>query len=301
MPNKMNGEIKMKSSHKKADILRNAFERDVFDYYDNKRKDALNLSFGDVDGYYHHHFAVGDFDRSVLASAAEEREDRILAEMHRLESEQVNIILDGLGDVAPSARVLDAGSGRGGTSFIVYSTFGCRVDGVNISSYQNDFARNLAALHDAEESVRFHDRNMADTGFDRDSFDYVVSNETTMYVHLPEAFKEFARVLKPGGRYVLTTWCRDDSVAPHSQEANDIDIHYHCHTHRRSSYLRELLKAGLVPRCVDDLTLAATPYWELRSQSSLRSGIEDAYLNGYRTGRVNYMRIIADKELEHRS
>lgn len=275
-------------------LLRTPFERDVFAYWDGKRTDILNLDLGEADGFYHHHFAVGDFDRSVLDARPEHRQAAIAAELHRMETEQVTVILQALGDVPDTARVLDAGSGRGGTSFLIHQAFGCRVDGANISSYQNAFARNLAAERGLADQVQFHDRNMADTGFPDASFDCVISNETTMYVDVHEVFAEFSRLLNPGGRYVLLTWCVNDAV-PAGTEAAAIDVHYHCITHRRSTYIAALLTAGFVPYQVDDLTAAAIPYWELRSQSELATGIEGPYLKAYRSDRVNYMRIAARK------
>jgi geranyl diphosphate 2-C-methyltransferase len=272
-------------------LLRNDFEADAFTYYDTKRNDTLNLDLGRTDGFYHHHFAVGDFDRTILDLVGAQREERINQELHRMETRQVNALIQVLGPVPAHSRILDAGSGRGGTAFLLHRAFGCAIDGVNFSAYQNDFARKEAAKHGYAENVRFHDRNMTGTGFTDASFDYVITNETTMYVDLNEAFTEFARVLKPGGRYTLLTWCRNDAVAPHSAEAHAIDAHYRCRTHRRSSYLRSLIDAGLIPYQVDDLTKPATPYWELRSQSSLASGIEQPYLTGYQSDRVNYIRI----------
>ncbi|MEV1084053.1 class I SAM-dependent methyltransferase [Streptomyces sp. NPDC050211] len=277
-------------------LHRNAFEREVFAYYHTKRDDALNLDLGHVDGFYHHHFAVGDFDRSILALDGYARERAIGAEIHRMETRQVDTIIQALGNVSPQARLLDAGSGRGGTAFLLHHAFRCQIDGVNFSSYQNQFARAQADKHGCADRVHFHDRNMIGTGFPDAHFDYVVTNETTMYADLDEAFAEFSRLLKPGGRYVLLSWCRNDALAPHSDEATAIDAHYR-QTHRRDEYLRALLQAGLIPYQVDDLTCRATPYWELRSQSALATGVEASYLNGYRSDRVNYIRIAARKSL----
>ncbi|MGK5544268.1 SAM-dependent methyltransferase [Streptomyces sp. URMC 127] len=278
--------------------LRTPREQAAFAYYDNKRNDALNLGLGEIDGFYHHHFAVGDFNRQVLQLTGEERERSVNAEMHRMETRQVQALVEALRPVSPQERVLDAGSGRGGTAFLLHQEFGCRIDGVNISTYQNQFAREQAVRHACADRVRFHDRNMALTGFPEGSFDYVVTNETTMYVELNETFAEFTRLLKPGGRYVLLTWCINDAVAPHNPESEAIDRHYHCHTHRRSSYLRALLNSRLIPYQIDDLTRSATPYWELRSHSSLATGIEKHYLDGYRNDHVNYMRISARKAID---
>ncbi|RKT54454.1 class I SAM-dependent methyltransferase [Saccharothrix australiensis] len=275
--------------------MRNPLEEAAFAYYDNKRTDFINLGLGSIDGFYHHHFAVGDFDRRVLELPDDEREQAINAEMHRMETRQVDILVEALGGVAPEARILDAGSGRGGTAFLLHRAFGCRVDGVNISSYQNGFAREQAERRGCADRVRFHDRSMVSTEFPDASFDYVVTNETTMYVELNTTFAEFARILKPGGRYVLTTWCNNDAIAPRPPEAEAIDQHYHCHTHRRVAYLRALVDAGLIPYQVDDLTKAAIPYWELRSHSRLATGIEQVYLSGYLSDRVNYIRIASRK------
>ncbi|MEU1378063.1 methyltransferase domain-containing protein [Streptomyces triculaminicus] len=279
------------AAHQYTPLTRNAFETDVSTFYDTKRNDALNLDLGHSDGYYHHHFAVGDFDRSVLSLTGAAREQRVNHELHRMETRQVDVLIEALAPVRPDERILDAGSGRGGTAFLLHRAFGCPIDGVNFSPYQNAFARTQADKHGCADKVRFHDRNMTATGFPDASFDYVVTNETTMYVDLAEAFAEFARLLKPRGHYVLLTWCIDDSVDPAPPEAGAIDEHYHCRMHSRTQYLRTLLDAGLAPYQVDDLTRPAIPYWELRSHSSLASGIEPSYLEGYRNSRINYIRI----------
>lgn len=279
-----------------TELLRNDFERDVHHYWDSKRADTINIGLGQDDGLVHHHFAVGSYDPTVLTTPPEHREKAIGSELHRMETRQVDIILDALPDLTPHSRVLDGGSGRGGTALLINRTYGCTVDGVNITAHHNEYARAAAQRLGVRNQVRFHDRNMADTGFEDASFDAVVTNETTMYTDVNEVFAEFARVLKPGGQYVLTTWCINDAQ-PAGPEAAAIDTHYHCLTHPRREYLGALLAAGLVPHQLDDYTEAAMPYWELRSRSELATGIEKPYLDGYRAGRVNYMRICSRKAL----
>ncbi|MEV5649921.1 hypothetical protein AB0L57_16890 [Nocardia sp. NPDC052254] len=46
--------------------------------------------------------------------------------------DHVGLLLDHLDAVLLSDRLLDAGSGRGGTSFTAHRRLGCRVDGVSI-------------------------------------------------------------------------------------------------------------------------------------------------------------------------
>ncbi|MEU8579485.1 SAM-dependent methyltransferase [Streptomyces abikoensis] len=217
--------------------------------------------------------------------------------MHRLETDQVSTFVEALGDLPATARILDAGCGRGGTSLLLHQACGCAVDGVNFSAYQVRFARAQAEQRGVADRVRFHEANMVATPFAAETFDHVISNETTMYVKLPEAFAEFTRVLKPGGTYVLTTWCVNDPFGTSPPEAAAIDRHYMSITHRRSEYLAALTGAGLFPYQMDDFTSRALPYWELRVESALASGVEQSYLTGYRTNQVNYMRICSRKAL----
>ncbi|WP_242614503.1 SAM-dependent methyltransferase [Actinomadura roseirufa] len=275
-------------------VVRTAYERDLHRHWEEKQSDEINLLLGEADGLYHHHFAVGDFNRNILNAAEQDREALILKEMHRLESEQVALITDAL-DLQPDARVLDGGSGRGGTSFMIHDRFGCRVDGVNFCTHHIEFAERLALRRGSADRVAFHYANMVHTPFADGVFDAVVTNETTMYVDLFEAFAEFARVLRPGGRYVLVTWCLNDAVTATSPDVEAIDEHYVCHIHKRGTYLKALAENGLVPSRVLDLTAEAVPYWELRDHSRLKTGVEAPFLAGYRQNHLNYLVIAAER------
>ncbi|MEW2546241.1 methyltransferase domain-containing protein [Streptomyces sp. NPDC047002] len=281
------------------DAVRNDYEHRLNSHWEAKQADDINLLLGEMDGLYHHHYAVGDFDRTVLTAPPERRQQLILREMHRMESEQVALILDSLGEPPAGARLLDAGSGRGGTSFMVHDRFGCSVDGVNFCEHHLAFSRELATRRGCADRVRFHYANMAATPFADESFQYVVTNETTMYVDLFETFAEFARILAPGGRYVLVTWCENDAAtaAGTSPEVKTIDSHYVCRIHPRSTYFRALAASGLVPSAVHDLTTEAIPYWELRRHCDLSTGVETPFLDGYRGNRLNYLVIVAEKAL----
>ncbi len=83
--------------------------------------------------------------------------------------------------------------------------FGCRVEGVTISQTQVEFANNQAEKRGVADSVKFHFRNMLDTGIETGSLRSIWTNETNMYVDLFELYSEFSRMLKFGGRYVCIT------------------------------------------------------------------------------------------------
>ncbi len=269
------------------------YEASVARYWDTKRDDQINLLLGAEDGLIHHHYGVGGYDPAILDLAPDAREPAVLRELHRLETRQTELILDAFGRIGPEDRLLDAGSGRGGTSFMLHDRFGCPVDGITISAYQVQFATQLAHRRGCADSVTFHLRNMLRTGFPDRYFAGAVTNETTMYVDLTTLYREFARIIRPGGRYVCITWCINDAVGP-TPDTDRIDAHYGCAMHRRGTYLTALAEHHFVPSAVTDLTDDAIPYWELRSHSIHRTGIEDAFLAAYRQRAATFLLIAAD-------
>lgn len=277
-----------------ADVLRTDYQRSVAAYW-NAEKDPVNIRLGEVDGFFHHHYGLGDYDPSVLEGPEETRDERIVAELHRLETAQADVLLDHLGDVRPEDRVMDTGSGRGGTSFMANARFGCAVDGVTISTTQVEFANAQAAERGVADKVRFHFRNMLDTGFEAGSLRASWNNESTMYVDLYDLFREQARLLEFGGRYVTITGCSNDVTGGRSKAVSRIDEHYTCNIHPRSEYFAAMAANGLVPMQVVDLTAQAIPYWELRARSSVATGIEGPFLDAYREGSFHYLLIAADR------
>jgi geranyl diphosphate 2-C-methyltransferase len=274
-------------------VLRSAYQRSVAAYW-NRERDPVNILLGEVDGLYHHHYGVGAYDPAVLDQPADIRDQAIIAEMHRLETAQAELLLDHFGTVGPGDWLLDAGSGRGGTSFMANQRFGCQVDGVSISEAQVEFANNQARRRGVDGHVRFHFRNMLDTGFGSGSRQVIWTNETTMYVDLHDLFREFARLLPNGGRYVCITGCYNDVTGGRSKAVSQIDQHYTCDIHPRSEYFKALAASDFVPINVIDLTDQTIPYWELRAQSPVATGIEDTFLTAYREGSFHYLLIAAD-------
>lgn len=277
-----------------ASVLHTAYQKSVASYWNNE-KDPVNLLLGDIDGLYHHHYGIGDYDPSVWEGPEGTRDDRIIAEMHRLETTQAQILLDHLGDISPGDRLLDAGCGRGGTSFMAHQRFGCHVDGVSISEQQVEFANDQARQRGVADDVRFHFRNMLDTGFEIGSHRGIWNNESTMYVDLFELFAEHARQLEFGGRYVCITGCYNDVTGGRSKAVSRIDEHYICNIHPRSGYFKALAANNFVPINVVDLTAKTIPYWELRAKSSVATGIEGPFLTAYREGSFHYLLIAADR------
>ncbi len=271
------------------------YQREVAAYWRVHTTDPVNEELGKVDGLYHHHYGIGEPDRSVLKAPWATREQEIIKELHRLETAQADYLLDQLGPILPSDRLFDAGCGRGGTSIMANARFGCEVDGMTISEVQADFANQQARDRRIEHKVRFHLHDMLHTELPGESVRAIWTNETTMYVDLFDLYREFARILCPGGRYVNITGCYNDVLGGKSAAVRQIDSHYICNVHARSTYFKALAANGIVPVKVIDLTPLTIPYWEMREQSSVRSGIEQAFLSSYRDGSFQYLMIVADR------
>lgn len=273
------------------------YQNRVADYW-NAEENPVNLELGRIDDLYHHHYGIGDADWSVLDDDPDpaRRRARITAELHRLEQAQAELLARHLGPLSPADRAFDAGCGRGGGSVVAHLRYGCQADGVTISRKQAEFANEQARRRGIDDRVRYHHRNMLDTGLPSGAYAASWNNESTMYVELDLLFAEHARLLRRGGRYVTVTGCYNDTYGRASREVSLINAHYICDIHPRSEYFRALARNRLVPVHVMDLTLAALPYWELRKQADhLVTGIEDTFITAYENGSFQYLLIVADR------
>lgn len=272
------------------------YQASVAEYW-NAEENPVNLELGRLDDLYHHHYGIGPADLSVLDEPdPDARRRRVNAELHRLEQAQADLLASHLGPLTPADRVFDAGCGRGGGSIVAHLRYGCRTDGVTISRKQAEFANEQAGKRDLGDAVRFHHRDMLDTGLPSGAYAASWNNESTMYVELDLLFAEHARLLRRGGRYVTITGCYNDAYGRASREVSLINAHYICDIHPRSAYFRDLARNRLVPVHVQDLTAATLPYWRLRKRAEhLATGIEDAFVTAYENGSFQYLLIAADR------
>eukprot|EP00968_Pinguiococcus_pyrenoidosus_P027024 scaffold7349_cov383-Pinguiococcus_pyrenoidosus.AAC.3 len=140
------------------------------------------------------------------------------------------------GAAAPTTmKVLDVGCGIGGTSRYLAKKLGsnAEVTGITISPAQVQRATELAT----EQGVRNAKFELMDAlamTYPDNSFDVVWACESGE--HMPDKEKyiqEMARVLKPGGRMIMCTWCqRDDTGKPFTKsEQKVLDFLYSEWTH----------------------------------------------------------------------
>jgi cyclopropane fatty-acyl-phospholipid synthase-like methyltransferase len=174
------------------------------DFYDGLSP-LLRMAWGD-------NFHFGYWDGPSDGSSVEEATDRftdLLAER----------LVVGSGDV-----VLDVGCGVGRPALRVASLTGARVVGVTISRQQVEQAGELARVAGMGGRVVFEYGDGMALRFGVGSFDAVLALESIVHMDRVRALGEMARVLKPGGRLVLTdVFTLDDDAPPVSSADSAAD------------------------------------------------------------------------------
>ena len=165
--------------------------------------------------------------------------------------------------------VLDVGCGIGGTSRYIAKRFpDASVTGISISPEQIKRATDLAAERNVP-NAKFELCDALNMKYPDNSFDLVWACESGE--HMPDKEKyvqEMARVLKPGGRMVIATWCqREDKDIPFNKaERKTLDYLYGEWTHPYfisiDEYGRIMERTGKLSNIVtDDWAKETLPAW----------------------------------------
>ncbi|WP_291770545.1 class I SAM-dependent methyltransferase [Castellaniella sp.] len=106
--------------------------------------------------------------------------------------------------VDATKRVLDVGSGVGGTSRCLAREFGCRVTGIDLTGEYCSVAAMLSERTGLDELVDYRQGDATSLPFPDASFDIVWTEHAAMNIpDKPRLYKEMSRVLKPGGTLAI--------------------------------------------------------------------------------------------------
>ncbi|MEC3952607.1 methyltransferase domain-containing protein [Nocardia sp. CDC153] len=120
-----------------------------------------------------------------------------------------------LAGLTPDSRVLDAGSGIGGTARFVADTYKCRVDAVDLTEDYCETARWLDGMVGLGDRISVRQGDVTELPFGDDSFDVVFSQHVQMNIADKNAlYAEAHRVLNPGGLLALWDITATETGAP---------------------------------------------------------------------------------------
>jgi sarcosine/dimethylglycine N-methyltransferase len=149
-----------------------------------------------------------DIERALTAAgkdlhAMQPSELAMLEDFHSLGRLATAALID-LAQIGAGDRVLDAGTGIGGTARLIAAERGARVTAVDLTSEYCDVAGWLNDAVGLGDMIEVHTADVTDLPFDHASFDVVVSQHVQMNVaDKRRLYAEARRVLAPGGRLAL--------------------------------------------------------------------------------------------------
>lgn len=262
---------------------REQFFQEIARYYDGQRED-INLLLAQKDKIVHHHSGLCKSDSTF----PEMTEEELISELHRQETALTLRGVEYLGVLKPEMKGLDAGCGRGGSSFLINRLYGCSMEGISLSSYQVGFADQIARELGVSDEVKFHEVNMLALPFEDNSFDFIWACESTEHIpNLEEMFLEFRRVAKPDSRLVIIGGCGNPEHPEGPEFIKGINEWYHILIHSPLEYLDSAKKTGWKLIANINLTPETIPYWHLRERSIHKTGVE-RFVGGYESGAGEY-------------
>ncbi|CAB4281395.1 unnamed protein product [Prunus armeniaca] len=110
-------------------------------------------------------------------------------------------------DLKPSQKVLDVGCGIGGGDFYMASNYDVEVVGIDLSVNMISFA--LEHAIGLKCAVEFEVADCTQKTYPDDTFDVIYSRDTILHIQdKPALFRSFYKWLKPGGKVLISDYCR---------------------------------------------------------------------------------------------
>jgi tocopherol O-methyltransferase len=173
-------------------------------------------------------------------------------------------------------KIIDIGCGIGGSSLYLAEKLNADVVGITLSPVQANRATERAAAAGLTDRATFKVANALEIPYPDNTFDLVWTLESGE--HMPDKVKflqECYRVLKPGGRLIMATWCHrsTESGGLTSDESKHLEKIYevYCLPYVISlpEYEAITKDCGFQGLRSADWSIAVAPFWDVVIDSSI--------------------------------
>ena len=151
----------------------------------------------DADNFYFHIWGGEDIHIGIY----DKPDDHVAIASRRTTA----LLADALGPLPTTARILDIGSGYGGSTRTLARRFGCRVTALNLSERENIRSRQATAQAGLSHLIDVVDGSFEAMPFETATFDAVWSIDALLHsAKRDHVLAEAHRVLRPGGQLIFT-------------------------------------------------------------------------------------------------
>ncbi|HIM09773.1 TPA: methyltransferase domain-containing protein [Candidatus Poribacteria bacterium] len=145
-------------------------------------------------------------------------------------------------DLTPGAKVLDIGSGLGGSAFFIEENYAAKVTGIDLSSNMIQLSNQRASYRNSK--VQFILGDCTQMEFEPESFNLIYSRDSLLHVQdKTTLFQKIKDWLKPSGKVLITDYCCGSS--DWSREFSDYVQKRNYTLHDVQTYKHLLEKSGL--------------------------------------------------------
>ncbi|KAI4347261.1 hypothetical protein L6164_008085 [Bauhinia variegata] len=174
-------------------------------------------------------------------------------------------------DLKPGQKVLDVGCGTGGGDFYMAENFDVEVVGIDLSINMISLAIERAI--GLKCAVEFECADCTKKTYPENTFDVIYSRDSMLHIQDKlTLFRSFYKWLKPGGKLLITDYCK--SAESPSLEFAEYIKEGGYHLHDMKAYSQMLKNAGFDDVTADDQTklFLKSLQWELNALEKDKDG-----------------------------